>query len=200
MLRLSRNNRTTIANTDMKRLNRRYASVKKKLNLKKIDRTPTTPDDSIKQMDLYHNAVLSKIIHKDFYKKLDQNAMARDFFLENHAVKHTVKRYVEHKSADLWTGLMDLPTCDPQVVDQQGLNQCNLNIYSIRDNPILFKTFQHNQDIVKFINLSTCDNDSSMNELPAGWKTDQDKKKRNFYVNTEKKFTSYYHPKILGLF
>lgn len=75
----------------------------------------------------------------------------------------------------------------------------NLNIYSIRDDPILFKTFQHNQDIVKFINLSTCD-DSSMNELPAGWKTDQDKKKRNFYVNTEKKFTSYYHPKILGVF
>ena len=62
MLRLSRNNRTTIANTDMKRLNRRYASVKKKLNLKKIDRTPTTPDDSIEQMDLYHKAVLSKII------------------------------------------------------------------------------------------------------------------------------------------
>ena len=107
MLRLSRNNRTTIANTDMKRLNRRYASVKKKLNLKKIDRTPTTPDDSIEQMDLYHKAVLSKIIHKDFYKKLDQNAMARDFFLENHAVKHTVKRYVDHKSADLWTDLMD---------------------------------------------------------------------------------------------
>merc|ERR1719410_1767953 len=38
-----------------------------------------------------------------------------------------------------------------------------------------------------------------MNELPAGWKTDQDKKKRNFYVNTEKKFTSYYHPKILEI-
>ena len=97
----------------MKRLNRRYASVKKKLNLKKIDRTPTTPDDSIEQMDLYHKAVLTKIIHKDFYKKLDQNAMARDFFLENHAVKHTVKRYVEQKicrlvdrpygPADLWS-------------------------------------------------------------------------------------------------
>ena len=97
-LRLSRNNRTTIANTDMKRLNRRYASVKKKLNLKKIDRTLTTPDDSIEQMDLYHKAVLTKITHKDFYKKLDQNAMARDFFLENHAVKHTVKRYVIHET------------------------------------------------------------------------------------------------------
>ena len=79
------------------------------------------------------------------------------------------------------------------------LIQGNLNIYSIRDNPLLFKTFQHNQDIVKFINLSTCEN-SPLNELPTGWKTDQDKKQRNFYVNTEKKFTSYYHPKILGLF
>merc|ERR1712131_322180 len=158
--RLSRNNRTTIANTDMKRLNRRYASVKKKLNLKKIDRTPASQDDSIEQMNLYHKAVLTKIIDKDFYKKLDQNAMARDFFLENHAVKHTVKR--------------------------------------IRDNPSLFKTFQHNQDIVKFINLSTCEN-SSVNELPTGWKSDQDKKKRNFYVNTQKKFTSYYHPKILEI-
>ena len=97
-LRLSRNNRTTIANTDMKRLNRRYASVKKKLNLKKNDRTLTTPDDSIEQMNLYHKAVLMKITHKDFYKKLDQNAMARDFFLENHAVKHTVKRYVIHET------------------------------------------------------------------------------------------------------
>ena len=96
MLRLTRNNRTTLANTDMKRLNRRYASVKKKLNLKKIYRTPATPDDSIEQMDLYHKAVLTKIIDKDFYKKLDQNAMARDFFLENHAVKHTVKRYVNN--------------------------------------------------------------------------------------------------------
>ena len=76
----------------MKRLNRRYASVKKKLNLKKIDRTPVSPDDSIEQMNLYHKAVLTKIIDKDFYKKLDQNALARGFFLENHAVKHTVKR------------------------------------------------------------------------------------------------------------
>ena len=41
---------------------------------------------------LFHKAVLTKIIDKDFYKKLDQNALARDFFLENHAVKHTVKR------------------------------------------------------------------------------------------------------------
>ena len=74
------------------------------------------------------------------------------------------------------------------------------NFFSIRDNPSLFKTFQHNQDIVKFINLSTCENSSTNSELPTGWKSDQDKKKRNFYVNTEKKFTSYYHPKILGTF
>merc|ERR1711953_1135815 len=96
------------------------------------------------------------LVDPEFFKKLDENPIARDFFLNNQTVKHIVKR--------------------------------------IRDDDSFFIKYQHNQDIVKFVNLFVNSSDA---ELPDGWKELTDNKKRSVYANTRKKFTSYYHPKVI---
>ena len=38
--------------------------------------------------------VFEIIRNKDFFKRLDENPNARNFYLENQAAKHIIKRYV----------------------------------------------------------------------------------------------------------
>jgi hypothetical protein len=160
--RFSRRNQRqkTVGAAEMKRLSRRYDSIKNILNKKQKE---DSNEESIKEMNIYHQQVMTILTNSDFFKKLDENPIARDFFLNNQTVKHIIKR--------------------------------------IRDDNSFFIKYQHNQEIVKFVNLfisgSTSDSDdSSTSGLPDGWKQMSDNKKRAVYLNTNKKFTTYYHPNI----
>ena len=55
----------------------------------------------------------------------------------------------------------------------------------------LFQKYQHNQELVKFINLYAPED---ANELGPGWERQQDEKQRTFYVNHQEHFTTYFNP------
>ena len=58
----------------------------------------------------------------------------------------------------------------------------------------LFQKYQHNQELVKFINHYSSGDD----ELGAGWELKTDQKNRTFYVNHVEHFTTYFDPRALN--
>jgi len=58
----------------------------------------------------------------------------------------------------------------------------------------LFQKYQHNQELVKFINHYAVTDD----QLADGWELKTDKKNRTFYVNHHEHFTTYFDPRALS--
>ena len=57
----------------------------------------------------------------------------------------------------------------------------------------LFQKYQHNQELVKFINHYATGED----QLEEGWESRTDEKNRTFYVNHREHFTTYFDPRAL---
>ena len=58
----------------------------------------------------------------------------------------------------------------------------------------LFQKYQHNQQLVKFINHY-----ADEGPLEPGWESRIDAKNRTFYINHEQHFTTYFNPRVINV-